>query len=235
MNHVISVLIADDQDLVREGLRMLLEAEPDITVAGEAGNGRQAITAARRLDPDVVLMDVRMPDMDGIEATAQLVRAGSRAKILMLTTFDLDKYVYQAMRAGASGFLLKDASRDQLATAVRTVSAGEALLAPPITRRLVEDFCRGPAPDGATAEAARLSQRELDVVRQVAKGLSNAEIAGQLYLSDATVKSHVARILAKLGLRDRVQVVVFAYENGIIRPGESSQTEDRKPQPGRRS
>lgn len=153
----------------------------------------------------------------------------------MLTTFDLDKYVYQAMRAGASGFLLKDASRDQLATAVRTVSAGEALLAPPITRRLVEDFCRRPAPGGATAEVARLSQRELDVVRQVAKGLSNAEIAGQLYLSDATVKSHVARILARLGLRDRVQIVVFAYENGIIRPGESSQAEDRKPQPGRRS
>ncbi len=138
------------------------------------------------------------------------------------------------MRAGASGFLLKDASRDQLATAVRTVSAGEALLAPPITRRLVEDFCRGPAPDGAAAETAGLSQRELDVVRQVAKGLSNSEIAGQLFLSDATVKSHVARILAKLGLRDRVQIVVFAYENGIIRPGEPSRAEDRKPQPGRR-
>jgi DNA-binding NarL/FixJ family response regulator len=150
-------------------------------------------------------MDVRMPGMDGIEATAQLVRAGSRARILMLTTFDLDKYVYRAMRAGASGFLLKDASRDQLATAVRTVSVGEALLAPPITRRLVEDFCRRPAPDGASAESAQLSQRELDVVRQVAKGMSNAEIAAQLYLSEATVKSHVARILAKLGLRDRVR------------------------------
>jgi DNA-binding NarL/FixJ family response regulator len=229
MSHVISVLIADDQALVREGLRMLLEAEPDITVAGEAGNGSEAIAAARRLDPDVVLMDVRMPDMDGIEATAQLVRAGSRARILMLTTFDLDKYVYQAMRAGASGFLLKDASHDQLATAIRTVSAGQALLAPPITRRLVEDFCRGPAPDGAAAETAQLSQRELDVVRQVAQGLSNAEIAGQLYLSDSTVKSHIARILAKLGLRDRVQIVVFAYETGIIRPGQSSRARDGKP------
>ncbi len=229
MSHLISVLIADDQDLVREGLRMLLEAEPDITVAGEAGNGSQAIAAARRLDPDVVLMDVRMPDMDGIEATAQLVRAGSRARILMLTTFDLDKYVYQAMRAGASGFLLKDASRDQLATAVRTVSAGQALLAPPITRRLVEDFCRRPAPDGATAETARLSQRELDVVQQVAKGLSNVEIAGQLYLSEATVKSHIARILAKLGLRDRVQIVVFAYETGFVQPGEPSRAQQEKP------
>ena len=146
MSPVISVLIADDQVLVREGLRMLLEAEPDITVAGEAGNGSEAIAAARKLDPDVVLMDVRMPDMDGIEATAQLVRAGSRARILMLTTFDLDKYVYQAMRAGASGFLLKDASHGQLATAIRTVAACQALLAPPITRRLVEDFCRGAGP-----------------------------------------------------------------------------------------
>jgi DNA-binding NarL/FixJ family response regulator len=186
---VISVLIADDQDLVREGLRMLLEAEPGITVAGEAGTGSEAIAVAvaRRLDPDVVLMDVRMPGMDGIEAAAHLIRAGSRARILMLTTFDLDQYVYRAMRAGASGFLLKDASRDQLATAVRTVSAGEALLAPSITRRLVEDFCRRPAPDGAAAEAAsQLTGRELDVVKLVAKGLSNAEIAGQLYLSDAT-------------------------------------------------
>jgi DNA-binding NarL/FixJ family response regulator len=223
MSEGISVLIADDQDLVREGLRMLLEAESGITVAGEAGTGTEAIAAARRLDPDVVLMDVRMPGIDGIEAAAHLIRAGSRARILMLTTFDLDEYVYRAMRAGASGFLLKDASRDQLCTAVRTVAAGEALLAPSITRRLIEDFCRGPAPDGAAAEAARqLSQRELEVVRLIARGLSNAEIAAQLYLSDATVKSHIARILAKLGVRDRVQVVVLAYETGIVRPGGSS-------------
>ncbi len=234
MSHMISVLIADDQDLVREGLRMLLEAEPDITVAGEAGTGTQAIAAARRLGPDVVLMDVRMPDMDGIEATAQLVRAGSRAKILMLTTFDLDKYVYQAMRAGASGFLLKDATPGQLATAIRTISAGGALLAPPITRRLIEDFCRRPPPGGAAAESAQLSQRELDVVRHVAQGLSNAEIARQLYLSEATVKSHIARILAKLVLRDRVQIVIFAYETGITHPGEPSQAQDARPQPGQR-
>ncbi len=233
MTSMISVLIADDQDLVREGLRMLLEAEPDITVAGEAGTGIQAIAAARRLDPDVVLMDVRMPDMDGIEATAQLIRVGSRVRILMLTTFDLDKYVYQAMRAGASGFLLKDASRGQLATAIRTVAAGGALLAPPITRRLVEDFCRRPPPGSAAAGAAQLSRRELDVVQHVAQGLSNAEIAGRLYLSEATVKSHVARILAKLGLRDRVQIVIFAYETGITRPGEATRAAGREPPAGR--
>jgi DNA-binding NarL/FixJ family response regulator len=222
MSQTISVLIADDQDLVREGLRMLLDAEPDIAVAAEAGTGSQAIAAARKHDPDVVIMDVRMPDMDGIEATAHLIRAGSRAKILMLTTFDHDDYVYRAMRAGASGFLLKDATRSQLISAVRTVSAGDALLAPSITRRLVEELCRRPSPGSAAAEAAgRLSQRETDVARLIAKGLSNAEIATQLYLSDATVKSHVARILAKLGLRDRVQVVILAYETGMVRLGES--------------
>jgi DNA-binding NarL/FixJ family response regulator len=219
----ITVLIADDQDLVREGLRMLLQAEPGITVVGEAGTGSEAIAAARKLDPDVVLMDIRMPGMDGIEAAAHLARPGSRAKILMLTTHDLDEYVYRAMRAGASGFLLKDASRDQLATAVRTVAAGEALLAPSVTRRLIEDFCRRPSPDGAAAAAARqLTGRELEIVKLVARGLTNAEIAARLYLSDATVKSHIARILAKLRLRDRIQVVVFAYETGIVRPGGSS-------------
>jgi len=216
----ITVLIADDQDLVREGLRMLLQAEPGITVVGEAGTGGEAIAAARKLDPDVVLMDIRMPGMDGIEAAAHLARPGSRAKILMLTTHDLDEYVYRAMRAGASGFLLKDASRDQLTTAVRTVSAGEALLAPSVTRRLIEDFCRRPSPDGTAADAARqLTGRELEIVKLVARGLTNAEIAARLYLSDATVKSHIARILAKLRLRDRIQVVVFAYETGIVRPG----------------
>jgi DNA-binding NarL/FixJ family response regulator len=217
---VISVLIADDQHLVREGLRMLLEAEPDLRLAGEASNGTQALAQARRLDPDVVLMDVRMPEMDGIEATTQLVRSGCRARILMLTTFNLDEYVYRAMKAGASGFLLKDASREQLAGAVRTVAAGQALLAPAITRRLIENFCRGPAPGAAAGSATgRLSERELQVVRLIAQGLSNTEIAAKLYLSDATIKSHVARVLAKLGLRDRVQVAVFAYEKGIVRPG----------------
>jgi DNA-binding NarL/FixJ family response regulator len=202
---------------------MLLEAEPDLRVVGEAGNGSQALTQVRRLDPDVVLMDVRMPELDGVEATARLVQAGCRARILMLTTFNLDEYVYRAMRAGASGFLLKDASREQLTGAVRTVSAGESLLAPAITRRLIDDFCRGPAPGAAAVGAAGpLSERELDVVRLVAQGLSNAEIAAKLFLSEATIKSHVARVLAKLRLRDRVQVVVFAYENGIVRPGRGS-------------
>jgi DNA-binding NarL/FixJ family response regulator len=220
---VISVLIVDDQDLVREGLRMLLEAEPDMSVAGEAGDGNQALAQGRRLDPDVILMDVRMPEMNGIEATTRLVQGGSRARILMLTTFNLDEYVYHALKAGASGFLLKDAHREQLASAVRAAAAGETLLAPAITRRLIEDFCHGPAPGAAaTTTAGRLTERELGVVRLVAQGLSNIEIAGKLYLSEATVKSHIARILAKLGLRDRVQVAVFAYENGIVRPGRSA-------------
>jgi DNA-binding NarL/FixJ family response regulator len=215
---VISVLIIDDQDLVREGLRMLLEAEPDLRVAGEVGDGSEALAEARRVDPDVVLMDVRMPVVDGIEATAQLVRGGCRARILMLTTFDLDEYVYRAMKAGASGFLLKDASGGQLAEAVRTVHKGDALLAPAVTKRLIEDFCRGPAP-GANGSDLGLSERELEVCRLVARGLSNREIAAQLFVSEATVKTHVAHVLSRLGLRDRVQVTVFAYEHGIVRPG----------------
>jgi DNA-binding NarL/FixJ family response regulator len=225
---VISVLIVDDQDLVREGLRMLLEAEQDLAVAGEAADGSQALAQARLLDPDVILMDVRMPGMNGIEATTRLVQAGSRARILMLTTFNLDEYVYHALRAGASGFLLKDASREQLTGGVRTVAAGETLLAPAITRRLIEDFCRGPAPGAPVAGAAGgLSERELGVVELVAQGLSNAEIAARLYLSEATVKSHIARILAKLGLRDRVQVAVYAYEHGIVRPGHGNKLRAR--------
>ena len=227
---MISVLIADDQDLVREGLRMLLEAEPDLSVAGEAGDGSQALAQARLLDPDVILMDVRMPQMNGIEATTRLIQAGCRARILVLTTFNLDEYVYHALKAGASGFLLKDASREQLTGAVRAVSAGETLLAPAITRRLIEDFCRGPAPSTTAATTAGpLSERELGVVRLVSQGLSNAEIAAGLYLSEATVKSHIARILAKLGLRDRVQVAVHAYEHGIVRPGR------RTPPPSQRT
>jgi DNA-binding NarL/FixJ family response regulator len=231
---MISVLIADDQDLVREGLRMLLEAEPDLAVAGEAGDGGQALDRARLLDPDVILMDVRMPGINGIEATSRLVQAGSRARILMLTTFNLDEYVYHALKAGASGFLLKDASREQLTGAVRAVAAGETLLAPVITRRLIEDFCRGPAPGSpAVGPAGGLSERELGVVQLVAQGLSNSEIAARLYLSEATVKSHIARILAKLGLRDRVQVAVYAYEHGIVRPGRGPSPADRKTRPQR--
>jgi DNA-binding NarL/FixJ family response regulator len=216
---VIRVLLADDQDLVREGLRMLLDAEPDLEVVGEAANGKEALAEARRLDPDVLVMDVRMPELDGIEATRRLVEAGGRARVLVLTTFDLDEYVYRALRAGASGFLLKDASREQLTGAVRTVADGQALLAPSITRRLIEDFCRRPEPGTLPSEAAGLSERELDVLRLLARGLSNGEIASQLYLSEATVKSHVARILQKLDLRDRAQVIVYAYESGLIQPG----------------
>ena len=216
---MIRVLLADDQELVREGLRMMLDADPEIEVVGEAGDGKQALVEARRLDPDVLLMDVRMPELDGIEATARLVRSGARARVLVVTTFDLDEYVYRALKAGASGFLLKDATREQLVGAVRTIAAGDALLAPAVTRRLIEDFCRGPEP-GSVPDAARtLSDRELDVLRLLARGLSNAEIAAELFLSEATVKSHVARVLQKLGLRDRVQTVVFAYETGLVKPG----------------
>jgi DNA-binding NarL/FixJ family response regulator len=214
---VIEVLLADDQALVREGLRMMVEAEPDITVVGEAANGADAVAACRRLQPDVVLMDIRMPELDGIEPTRRLTDGGSSTKVLVLTTFDLDEYVYRAMKAGASGFLLKDATRDQLVAAIRTVLGGDALLAPTITRRLIEDFCRRPEPDSAAATP--LSDREQQVVVLIARGLSNAEIATSLFLSEATVKSHVARVLAKLDLRDRVQVAVFAYESGLVRPG----------------
>jgi DNA-binding NarL/FixJ family response regulator len=216
---VIRVLLADDQELVREGLRMMLDADEGIEVVGEAADGRQALAEARRLDPDVLVMDVRMPELDGIEATARLVGSGARTRVLVVTTFDLDEYVYRALKAGASGFLLKDATREQLVGAVRTVAAGEALLAPAITRRLIEDFCRGPEPGGLPTAAADLSERELEVLRLLARGLSNAEIAAELFLSEATVKSHVARVLSKLGLRDRVQIVVFAYESGLVRPG----------------
>jgi DNA-binding NarL/FixJ family response regulator len=190
---LIKVLIADDQALVRDGLRMMLEAEPDIEVVGEAGNGNQVLSQTPRLDPDVILMDIRMPQLDGIEATTRLVQSGARARVMMLTTFDLDEYVYRAMKAGASAFLLKDASRQQLTAAVRTVNAGDALLAPAITRRLIEDFCRPPPPDSARAAAASaLSERELQVVRQLAVGRSNAEIAADLFLGETTVKSHIA-------------------------------------------
>jgi DNA-binding NarL/FixJ family response regulator len=199
----------------------MLDAEADLEVVGEARTGMEALAQTRRHDPDVVVMDVRMPELDGIEATARLTRTGARARVLVLTTFDLDEYVYRALRAGASGFLLKDATREQLAAAVRTVHGGNALLAPAITHRLIDEFCRVPPGRDALRQAAeRLSARELEVLQLVAGGLSNAEIAARLFLGAATVKSHVARILAKLDLRDRVQIVAFAYESGLLRPGD---------------
>jgi DNA-binding NarL/FixJ family response regulator len=225
---MINVVIADDQDLVREGLRMMLEAEPDIDVVGEAATGSQALTTVRATNPDVVLMDIRMPDVDGIEATARLVASGAEAKVLVLTTFDLDEYVYRALKAGASGFMLKDASREQLAAAVRTVASGEALLAPVITRRLIEDYCRRPPPGDVAQTNVELSPRELEVLRCLARGLSNAEIAKALYLSEATIKSHVASILSKLRIRDRAQAIVHAYETGLVHPGEAARPDSQQ-------
>jgi len=218
---MIRVLIADDQELVRAGFRMILELQEDIEVIGEAGDGAEAVTVARELDPDVVLMDVRMPETDGIEATRLLLAAGSRARVLMLTTFDADEYVYDAMKAGASGFLLKNAPPAQLVAAVRATAAGEAQLAPAIVQRMVEEFGRRPAP-GRTRPSAldELTERELDVLRLIARGFSNAEIAAALFLSDATVRTHVSRILTKLDLRDRTQAVVLAYESGLVTPGD---------------
>ena len=220
----ISVLLADDQSLLRRGFRMILEAEGDLSVAAEAGTGEDAVEAARRHTPDVVLMDIRMPGTDGIEATRQIVAAGSRARVLVLTTFDLDEYAFGALRAGASGFLLKDVRPAELVAAIRTVAAGDAVVAPRVTRRLLEEYARS-LPLTAAQRAQRyprlgdLTEREREVLVAVARGLSNAEIAASLYVSEATVKSHVGRILAKLGLRDRVQVVVLAYEAGLIHPG----------------
>jgi DNA-binding NarL/FixJ family response regulator len=217
---VIRVLIADDQALLRGGFRLILDAQKDIQVVGEAADGHEALALARELEPDVVLMDVRMPELDGIEATRRLLQSNRAARVLMLTTFDLSEYVYQAMKAGASGFLLKDVRPEQLAEAVRVVAAGEALLAPTITRRLIEEFVRRPPPGaGAPAELAQLTDRELEVLKLVAQGRSNAQLAASLFLSEATVKTHVTHILAKLKLRDRVQAVVLAYESGLVQPG----------------
>jgi len=221
---MIRVLVVDDQALVRAGFRMILEAEGDIEIAGEAADGNEAIAEARRLEPDVVLMDVRMPELDGIEATRRLVEEGIETKVVMLTTFDMDEYVYEALKVGASGFLLKDVPPEQLVAGIRSVASGDALLAPVVTRRMIEEFVRRPPESvrAARIELTELTERELEVLRQIARGLSNSEIAKELFVSDATVKTHVAHILTKLRLRDRVQAVVFAYESGIVQPGASA-------------
>jgi DNA-binding NarL/FixJ family response regulator len=220
-----SVLLADDQELMRMGFRMVVDSQPDLTVVGEAADGLQALEAAARLTPDVLLMDVRMPQMDGVEATRRLVASGSETRVIILTTFDLDEYVYAALRAGASGFLLKDAQPADLLSAIRAVAAGDAVVAPRVTRRLLSTYAhRLPTAStaaGNSAPPAQLTAREDEVMRLIALGLSNAEIAERLVVSEATVKTHVGRILAKLELRDRVQIVVFAYESGLVTPSQA--------------
>ncbi|GAA1641859.1 response regulator [Catellatospora bangladeshensis] len=217
---MIKVLIADDQAMVRQGFGALLSAQPDLVVVGDAANGAEAVAAARRFDPDVVLMDVRMPVMDGLEATRRLAGA-ERPKVVILTTFDLDDYVYEALRAGASGFLLKDAPAADLVHAVRVVAGGEALLAPSVTRRLIAEFAARPRPDRPRPVSLHaLTARETEVLRMVARGLSNQEIAAALVLAEQTVKTHVSRMLTKCGLRDRAQAVVLAYESGLVAAGE---------------
>lgn len=223
---MIRVLIADDQALVRGGLRLIVEAQPDMTVMSEARDGREALTLARQHHPDVILMDVRMPGLDGIEATKAIADdPGLRdVRVLVLTTFDLDEHVYEAMRSGASGFLLKDVPPESLAAAVRTVAAGDALLAPAVLRRLIDGFLHRPAPGSRMPPAlGPLTDRELEVLRLIARGRANAEIAAELYLSEATVKSHVGRIFTKLDLRDRTQAVILAYETGLVVPGHDAQ------------
>jgi DNA-binding NarL/FixJ family response regulator len=224
---VIRVLIADDQALVRGGFRMILDAQQDIEVVGEASDGREALARARELAPDVVLMDIRMPELDGLEATRRLLSSDSddQCRVLILTTFDLDEYVYEAMKAGASGFLIKDVRPEQLADAVRVVTTGDALLAPAITRRLIEQFVSRPAPSpGAPPQQLEeLSERELEVLTLIARGQSNDEIALELFVTRATIKTHVTHILTKLRLRDRVQAIVLAYESGLVQPGTGDQ------------
>ena len=217
----VKVLLADDQALVRSGFRMILEARQEIEVVGEAEDGLEAIEATRRLLPDVILMDVRMPNLDGVEATRRLVARGTESRILILTTFDLDEYVYEAIRAGASGFLLKDVRPQELVDAIHVVAKGDALLAPSVTRRLLDRFAEQAPQDDPKPppELESLTERELEVLKLVAKGWSNAELAEGLFLSETTVKTHVSSVLRKLGLRDRVQAVVMAYEAGLVRPG----------------
>lgn len=214
------ILLVDDQPLLLLGFRLILEGEADFSIVGEAANGEEAVRMVRELEPEVILMDVRMPVLDGIEATRQIVNSGSSARVIILTTFDLDEYAFAGLQAGASAFLLKNVAPDELVHAVRVVASGEAVVAPRITQRLLENFVRAtqavPASDGLSAG---LTAREVEVVRALAEGLSNAEIAARFYLSEATVKTHVRRILTKLDLRDRVQVVVWAYENGVVVPG----------------
>jgi DNA-binding NarL/FixJ family response regulator len=218
----IRVLIADDEALVRSGIRLILESGPDIEVVGEASDGTQAAQMARSLEPDVVLMDVRMPHTNGLQAARRILQPGGPAvRVLMLTTFDRDEYLYEAMKAGASGFLLKSAPPEQLVHAIRVVAEGETLVAPAITRRLIEDFVRRPPPGSATPPGLEdLTGRETQVLLLIAEGLSNTEISGRLFLSEGTVKTHVNRILTKLALRDRVQAVVLAYESGLVRAGD---------------
>ncbi len=213
----IRVLVTDDQSMVRAGFRMLLGGESDIEVVAEASNGREAVEKANRFGPDVVLMDIRMPELDGLEATRQILATDETARVLILTTFDLDEYVYEALRAGASGFVLKDDPPEQLLAAIRTVAAGDALLSPTITKRVIEQFTRIPRP-APPKELDDLSEREREVFRLVARGLSNAEIGQELYISETTVKTHVTHILQKLDLRDRVQAVVLAYQTGVFEP-----------------
>jgi DNA-binding NarL/FixJ family response regulator len=218
-----TVLLADDQELMRMAFRMVMDTQSDIEIVGEAANGREAVDATRRLAPDVVLMDVRMPEMDGVQATREIIEAQSSTRIIILTTFDLDEYVYAALRAGASGFLLKDTPPADLLSGIRAVASGDAVVAPRVTRRLLDNYAqRLPAPErtdhGRQERLELLTAREREVLIQVSRSLSNAEIAAQLVLSEATVKSHVGRILSKLGLRDRVQIVVFAYETGLVTP-----------------
>lgn len=219
---MIRVLLVDDQAMIRQGLRMILEAEPGLTVVGEAGDGRESLDLVERARPDVVLMDIRMPTMDGIEACRRINERTDPPRVLILTTFDLDEHVFAALDAGASGFLLKDAPAEHLVEAITVVSAGEALLAPSITRRLIEEFARRPRPDPERFDwVDELTEREREVLTHIARGCSNAEIAARLYLGEATVKTHVGRILAKLGARDRVQAVICAYEAGLVAPGDN--------------
>ena len=211
----VRVLVADDQSMVRAGFRMLLAREPDIDVVAEATNGLEAVHQAARFDPAVVLMDIRMPELDGLEATRRILAAGERSRVLILTTFDLDEYVFEALAAGASGFVLKDDPPEQLIAAIRTVAAGDALLSPAVTRRVIRQFVRTPRPEPPAA-VGELTSRELEVLRLITLGRSNAEIASELFISEGTVKTHVTHVLQKLGLRDRVQAVALAYEAGLL-------------------